>query len=87
MTLPPMPTVIVIDLDVDGRPPRKPAKQYVMLIELAERPQRSLLHPRRTPSLGAVLNRRSHDWTNCTLFAAANRASASIAATPVPLSP
>jgi hypothetical protein len=67
MTVPPMPTVIVMGLDADGGPPRKPAKQHVVSIELAERPRRSLLHPQRSLSLGTVFHRRPHAPTNCAL--------------------
>jgi hypothetical protein len=87
MTVPPMPTVIVMGLDADGGPPRKPAKQQVVSIELAERPRRSSLHPQQSLSLGAVLHRRPHSRTNCALRAAAKQASTSIPATPEPLSP
>ena len=87
MTVPPMPTVIVIGLDAGGGPPRKPAKQPIVPIELAERPRRSLLHPQRPPSLGAVLNRNPHSRTSYAPFAAAKLAATSTAATPDPLSP
>jgi hypothetical protein len=56
-------------------------------IELAKRPRRSLRYRQRSPSLGAVLNRRRHRQTNGALFAAAKRTRTSIAATSEPLSP
>ena len=87
MTLLPMPTVIVIGLDAADGPPRKPAQQHVVPINLAERSRPSLLHRRRLSSPDAVLNRRLHRRTNGALFAAAKRTSSSIAATPEPLSP
>lgn len=87
MTVPPMPTVIVIGVDPDGGPPRKPAKQHVVPIELDERPRRSLLHRQRPPLLGAVLNRRPRSRTNCASFAAAKPTGTSTVATPAPLSP
>ena len=87
MTLLPMPTVIVIGLDAADGPPRNPAQQVVVPINLAERSRFSLLHRQPSSSPDAVLNRRRHRRTNGALFAAAKPASTSIAATPEPLSP
>ena len=64
MTLLPMPTVIVIGLDAADGPPRKPAQQVAVPINLAERSRFSLLHRRPSSSPDAVLNRRRHRRTN-----------------------
>jgi hypothetical protein len=87
MIAPLMSTVIVTQLNAAGGAARNGATQLTVPIDLAKRPRRSLLYRRRSPSLGAVLNRRRHRRTTGALFAAAKRTSSSIAATPEPLSP
>jgi hypothetical protein len=87
MTVPPLPTVIVIALDADSGAPRKTAKQYAVSIQLAQWPWSPSLHTHPPPSLGPVLTRGSQWQTNRMPLDVAKLVSTSIAATTEPLSP